>query len=167
MMTNNNALITTENGFIAKAMPENINEDKFWRNVDQSEDCWLWTAGKNPNGYGGFSVAGTTYGAHRISYYLATGRDPIGKVVLHSCDNPACVRPDHLSLGTQKDNMADAARKNKLNRINANRALDYSQAQTIRLLAACGVKRQDLEFAFGVAKSTIANIITGKTYQEA
>ena len=86
--------------------------DRFWTKVDKSIDCWTWTAGKMPTGYGMFNVNGKNYGAHRISVVL-DGRDPTGYVVMHTCDNPSCVRPDHLIVATQKDNMIDMSKKGR------------------------------------------------------
>jgi hypothetical protein len=78
-------------------------------------DCWEWVAAKNEKGYGKFSI-GTTHTnlkAHRVSWMLANGSIPDGLFVCHRCDNPGCVRPDHLFLGTPKDNMIDKVRKGR------------------------------------------------------
>lgn len=76
--------------------------------------CWLWNAGKARHGYGAFwtsrkdaYVGRKWYRAHRFSYEMHKGHIPDGLVVMHKCDNPACVNPDHLTIGTQKDNMTD------------------------------------------------------------
>lgn len=89
----------------------------LWVSVDKSGDCWVWTKSTR-YGYGMFARRenGKTkhYLAHRVSWELANGPIPEGLQVLHHCDNPPCVRPDHLFLGTQFDNMQDAAAKGRL-----------------------------------------------------
>ena len=87
---------------------------RFWDKVNKSDNCWEWSAALDSRGYGRFGVHDISYGkhrlygAHRISYYLAYNNDPGKFFICHSCDNPKCVRPDHLWLGTCKDNALDA-----------------------------------------------------------
>ena len=75
--------------------------------------CWVWAAYKTRRGYGRLSLNGVIWNAHRLSWTLHNGPIPDGLYVLHHCDNPSCVRPDHLFLGTQFDNMADMTRKGR------------------------------------------------------
>jgi HNH endonuclease len=88
----------------------------FWAKVDikGKGDCWEWTAGTQSKGYGSFSVDGKTYNAHRISFMLANGYMP-RLLVLHSCDNRRCVNPNHLSEGTQLENVRDMHQKGRAN----------------------------------------------------
>lgn len=91
-------------------------EGRFWGKVAKADGdaCWLWLGSKNGDGYGNFFFGGKTDRAHRVAYALTVG--PPGDLqVLHRCDNPACVRPSHLFLGTHSDNMKDAADKGRLN----------------------------------------------------
>ena len=81
--------------------------------VDSKTDCWLWTGWKTSKGYGGFSLNGKDVGAHRVSYMLFKHDVDEKLSVLHTCDNPSCVNPDHLFLGTQQDNMLDKKSKGR------------------------------------------------------
>lgn len=94
---------------------------RFQSKVKQGgpDECWPWQGGKTPKGYGQLNVGRDAEGrqdtryTHRIAYQLAHGVDPAGALVMHSCDNPPCCNPKHLSLGTQADNVADASRKGR------------------------------------------------------
>ena len=97
---------------------------RFWEKVDKTADCWLWKAGTDRKGYGKFHCPGwhdksnTMVAAHRFSWVLANGEIPYhdshhGICVLHKCDNPKCVRPDHLFLGTNEDNVKDMDNKKR------------------------------------------------------
>lgn len=76
--------------------------------------CWIWTGHIRTNGYGAMSIKSKLQYAHRISWELHNGPIPEGLFVLHKCDNPPCVNPDHLFIGTQKDNLQDAFKKGRL-----------------------------------------------------
>jgi len=91
----------------------NITMDRFWNKVDKTDSCWLWTGAKSSSGYGHLNINKKTIKAHRFSYEMHFGKFDLNKIILHSCDNPLCVNPAHLSLGTKKDNGADMASKNR------------------------------------------------------
>ena len=89
---------------------------RFWAKVDRGYGCWTWCGAKNPHGYGKLNVKGRTISAHRFAYEHTFG--PIENryvFVCHSCDNPSCVRPDHLFLGSRRENMADMVKKGRWN----------------------------------------------------
>lgn len=91
-------------------------EERFWRYVMKTESCWEWTGGKGRFGYGAIQVGGKgspKIPAHRLSYKMHVGPIPDGLFVMHTCDNPSCVNPDHLQLGTPKDNTHDMIAKGR------------------------------------------------------
>lgn len=91
---------------------------RFHLKFDQGEGCWEWSAEAGANTYGYFTIyrkGRVRLLAHRVSYFLATGVDPVGLVVRHRCDNPPCVNPAHLLVGTQADNVQDAISRRRAN----------------------------------------------------
>lgn len=86
---------------------------RFFSHVHLTAGCWLWQAALNEKGYGVFGKGGRTYKAHRLSYEYLSGPIPHGMCVLHRCDTPACVNPDHMFLGTRADNNADMHAKGR------------------------------------------------------
>jgi len=99
-------------------MAEKELAKRFWPKVDRRgpDECWPWMAYRDRNGYGRISVggrAGRTELAHRLAWTLANGPIPASLCVLHRCDNPSCVRPEHLFLGTQHENLLDMVAKRR------------------------------------------------------
>ena len=143
--------------------------DDFWKYVDKSDTCWLWTASKTKDGYGMWRYDNKTQRAHRISMML-DGRDPNGMCVLHSCDNPACVNPSHLSLGTQQDNLADMVKKGRA-RYTGNKKIGLPKLRKLtiddaRAIRASSMPQRKLATKNGVSYGVINCIMTNKTYKE-
>lgn len=90
-------------------------ELRFWRSVDMGRvgDCWPWLGETNSNGYGLFYVLADRLLSHRVAYSFVNGDLHVDVVVMHSCDNPPCCNPAHLSTGTQAQNIADAISKGR------------------------------------------------------
>jgi hypothetical protein len=89
--------------------------DRFWAKIDRraADECWPWTGARSRQGYGKLRVGTLTPDAHRLSYEFFYGPIPVGLHVLHTCDNPPCVNPAHLWLGTVADNMQDRNKKGR------------------------------------------------------
>jgi len=151
-------------------------EERFWskvRKTDAAEGCWEWSASKTKLGYGQFRVGGRKgemLKAHRVSYDLYCGE--IGDLcVLHRCDNRACVRPDHLFLGTQLDNIADREAKGRggqqLRRGEGNGRAKLTSEQVLHIrdrYAVGGVSMGKMAGEFGVSKALISDILRRKTW---
>ena len=86
---------------------------KFLSAINKTDYCWIYTKSKNRNGYGQFYIHGKNYETHKIAYMLLKGPIPHGKIVRHICDNPICVNPEHLILGTHYDNSIDSVKRNR------------------------------------------------------
>lgn len=87
----------------------------FWLNVDRSDPngCWEWTGRRKPAGYGSLFIRGKNLVAHRVAWRLVCGPIPPGMFICHHCDNPPCCNPDHLFIGTARDNVRDAIAKGR------------------------------------------------------
>ena len=91
--------------------PRRSLAERFWPRVRKGDGCWEWQGHRSSHGYGKIGCGGKDIGTHRVAWELAHGPIPAGMHVCHRCDNPPCVRPDHLFLGTHSDNMRDLAEK--------------------------------------------------------
>lgn len=150
---------------------------RFWGRVDKSGDCWLWTGGTSSGGYGAATWPnGQQTTAHRVSWEITYGPIPDGMQVLHRCDNPACVRPDHLFLGTQQDNMDDMIAKGRKpmgcavlhapqnGESNNNAKLTEDVVRRIKQRLAEGAHQCDVAREFGATKTNVWAIAHGKSW---
>lgn len=143
-------------------------EERFWSKVDKSRECWIWTGACRPTGYGNFKIASwQTRSAHRVSWELHNGPIPDGMCVLHHCDVPACVRPDHLFLGTNKDNTQDMMCKGRRPDIVGERsgAAKLNEAEVRQIRSIEGHTNQAIADRFAIAQSTVSNIINRKSWR--
>jgi hypothetical protein len=141
--------------------------ERFWAKVDKSADCWLWT-GALTKGYGQLTHEKRHLYAHRFSWEIHNGHVPDGAVVCHRCDTPTCVRPDHLFLGTTRDNVMDCLDKGRANRRGLRGAENPAvkakaiDARAVVFLFNAGWRVRELAPLFSVSKSTISIIVRGQ-----
>jgi hypothetical protein len=156
---------SVEDRFLAYVMPE------------PNSGCWLWLGAVSTSGYGHITVNGRQVRAHRLSYELFKGQikeldgvDARGTCVLHSCDMPLCVNPDHLRLGTHADNMLDKRKRGRfvscplLGEQHQNSKLKAAQVRRIREMAVLGHSIPVIATEMGVHRATIGDVLTGRTW---
>ena len=142
-------------------------EKRFWRNVKKTEGCWLWVGSTKRGGYGQLQVCKHNVSAHRFSYELVNGSIPKNLYVCHNCDNPCCVRPDHLFLGTHKENMQDARSKGRTSR---GFNLPHTKLSETDVLSIRRIHRErrprykDIAKVFGVSPTAIGQLIRHETF---
>lgn len=147
-------------------LPQDLSSkflNRFWAKVNRTETCWIWTACKSLTGYGqiGREKSRDRFAAHRVSWVIENGPIADGLLVLHRCDNPSCVRPSHLFLGTDADNVNDMIEKGR-------EAKGFSFPQTklsndqilyIRRAYSYGITQVELAQEFGVCQPHISDIV--------
>lgn len=146
--------------------------DRYFEKVDQRgpEECWPWTGSKNSDGYGQFMLAShggvdDVVGAHRVALFFATGIWPRNDT-RHSCDNPVCQNPAHLTPGTRAENMADMIAKGRSLRGESQprHKLSWSQVREARRRHAAGVRAAELAADYEVSLKTMSQCLAGTTW---
>lgn len=125
--------------------------------IDPATECWEWQGGKR-EGYGKFWMNGDSIPATRASWYFVHGMPSVGIFLCHHCDNPACVNPSHLFLGTTKDNMEDAAHKGRMRSNKGQRRAKLSESEVVEILRSGQIGRRALALKYGVDPKTISLI---------
>lgn len=150
--------------------------ERFWAKVDKGgpiqpnmeSPCWVWTASRTRHGYGYFASGRKMARAHRISWVMTHGEIADGIHVLHRCDNPSCVRPDHLFLGTNDDNVRDKCLKGRhrcgVGENQGNSKLNTAAVLKIRERLAAGASRKDIASEFGIGQTTVSSIKHRKSW---
>ncbi len=126
-------------------------------------ECWVTDYSVNTSGYAEIWVGGKLQLLHRTVWELEFGPIPEGKCVLHKCDNPKCCNPDHLFVGTRKDNALDKVSKGRQSHCGPR--LVEEQVREIKHRLENGAKQKDLALAYGVTPTAISHISTGKTWE--
>jgi hypothetical protein len=152
-----------------KNRPE-YRQGLFWAQVEKTPTCWLWKGWKLNSGYGETSLRGRKITVHRLSYIWAYGEIPKGKLIMHTCDEPLCVRPEHLRLGTDATNNADkvAKRRHTFGAANSHAKLDDAKVQAIRAeywYRAGRSNVKELAEKYGVSRITVGFIVSGRTWR--
>jgi len=145
-------------------------EERFWEKVQRSDGCWLWAGAHNQWGYGRIvDVLGARklVSAHRVSWEIHRGKIPVGLHVLHRCDNPPCVNPDHLFIGTARDNKADEVRKKRHNFGSRNGMAVLTDTLVSELRRRCAAGEQQLKLAreYGLSPSGLNAVILGRSWR--
>lgn len=140
--------------------------DRLWANTTKGPYCWEWNGSRRGMGYGRISVNGKSRLTHRVSWELTNGPIPEGLDVLHHCDNPPCIRPDHLFLGTDADNAADKMAKGRGNNTHSGRGqkLTWDLVASMRRDSAAGLDRRTTACTYGVSPSMVSLIVRGKSW---
>jgi len=151
--------------------------ERFWAKVNKTDGCWIWTAYLCPDGYGYIHTkhGRPKIGAHIASWILHVGSVPKGMCVCHNCpqgDTPSCVNPDHLWIGTQRENVLDRDKKGgsgaekRTGVLNGLSKLNEDQVEQIRSLYAAGLRTQvSLAEEYGVVQTCISRIVLNKIWK--
>ncbi|HMN15178.1 MAG TPA: HNH endonuclease [Bellilinea sp.] len=147
-------------------------DERFWSKVKvgKPDECWFWIAGIKSTGRGNFSVGRRNIQAHRMAWLLTNGDIPEGMFLCHTCDNGLCVNPNHLYVGTPKENTADMINRNRkavlVGEFSSRAKLTVSQVRQIRKMYSAGKKSQNaIAEVFGVSRSTIEAIILRRNWK--
>ena len=146
-----------------------ITASQFWDRVDMSGECWIWKGNiDSSNGYGRVALPRQKQGkAHRIAYELHYGVSPTD-CVLHRCDNPPCVRPSHLFMGSRADNNQDRHQKGRSGShrgiANGRAKLNEESVAEIRRMYVSGDTQTRLASMFGVTPSMVGHIVRGEAW---
>ena len=145
-------------------------EYRFQTSIRKEENgCWTWTSCVNTYGYGETAYKGKQYLAHRLSYEFCKGPIPEGLFVCHSCDNPACINPDHLWVGTHTDNMRDKLRKGRGNMpFGSNHwgvKLTEDLVRKIRSLHSSGTRIKEIMELTNLGRSVISSVVTRRSWR--
>ena len=144
--------------------------NRFWSKVRKTNSCWLWTAATDDGGYGRFLFEGKNRHAHIVAWILTYGSVPEGNVVMHTCDVPYCVNPEHLQLGTQLDNIQDRVNKGRCFKpeceLNSQAKLSQKQVDAIRdEYNTIKCTKRFLARKYNMSDSAVGRLLNGYTWR--
>lgn len=140
---------------------------RFWEKVNKTDSCWLWTGSKNNTGYGRVGVRGKLLLAHRVSFEMVNGKIKKGMNVLHKCDIPSCVNPNHLWLGSHKENMKDMYKKGRActGEDRPQSKLTIKKVEYIRERYKIGdISQRELAKEIGISQPILCQVINKKRW---
>lgn len=140
---------------------------RFWQKVggETASGCWPWQGARTEFGYGQIFAMRRVRYAHRLSWEMHRGPIPSGQHVLHRCDNPPCVNPEHLFIGTNAENISDKLAKGRQPRGQAIRQSRLDPGKVLAIKATLGLfTQQYLADLYGVSQSSISKIAMGETW---
>jgi hypothetical protein len=142
--------------------------DSFINKVEVTDGCWLWKASKNRKRYGQFQLKRKQMLAHRFVWMCFYGSIPETMQVCHKCDNPSCVNPSHLFLGTNRDNVRDRNAKGRqaIGERHGLSKLTQEKVSRIRELHSQGAKQHDISVMFGITQSNVSCIVLYKSWKK-
>lgn len=138
--------------------------ERFWSKVNKTDDCWIWVAGLSPDGYGKFKSGGRTYRSTRFLWAHLHGEIPEGMHVLHDCDNKRCVKPDHLHLGTNIDNMREGVERCRFLYGSNNPAGKLTEDAVVDIRTS-SLTQWELAHKYGVNQAVVWRALRGFTWR--
>jgi hypothetical protein len=165
----------------AKTLSLEASIKKFWEKVDKNgpimvhmtTPCWIWLGCKSKKGYGQLTFQGKNWWAYKFSYWIYYGEIPSTNIICHHCDNPACVNPEHLYLGTYKSNMIDREQRGRVNRVKGqqHKNAKLTELEVIEILTIWeqSFKKRGLvpklALKYNVSRATVSNIVKHKGWK--
>jgi len=126
---------------------------RFFDFIDKTESCWIWTGSKDKEGYGIFSLRTNKVKAHRFSFELINGKIPSGYLMCHTCDNPSCVNPTHLYMGTPQQNAQDCGDRKRWG--NKSKRLEEKKIEACKILLKSKMTKREISEVLQISLNTV------------
>ena len=141
-------------------MIDEKSKTRFWKKINKTDSCWIWSGYLDKDGYGRFSINKRKVRAHRVSYEIAFGKIEEGILVCHKCDNRKCVNPMHLFAGTPQDNSLDMVKKRRssFGENHGRSQITENSVRRIRIIGSA-VRQHKLAKWFGVSRDIVWSVL--------